>query len=468
MADEIIKGIGVRKVVEYKKSRLPRQGEHWKSLAKLEKEECRLKNTGKECLEEYKAQLQEEKERLRNEQTKYKISKAMKCFIAAISTPDKLETALFLKWMRLKLDVRSRKDLSTLRMKFKMQCEAKEDKVHLAELDQQLMDSSLGIEHYMREMGQIYEASFYSSGGPSQEVSELPALAAELLLDGFPLELVDGDASNIPEKWVREVLMELHRKVGQQSRLLVFTVLGVQSTGKSTLLNTMFGAQFPVSSGRCTRGAFMLFCQVGEDLKRDLACDFILLIDTEGLKSPELAQLDDSYEHDNEMATLVIGLSDVTIINIAMENSTEMKDILQIAVHAFLRMSKVGKKPVCHFVHQNDGGVGAHKKNTTDRRHLLEQLNEMTIKANCQNILDSVKDLEANLQAGFLTSVDIHETLCILPIKPQDELFKRVFGCGEQCPFCKVACEAGGKDHTASHGLSSTKNLDLMAYVDVF
>ncbi|XP_014065349.2 interferon-induced very large GTPase 1 [Salmo salar] len=140
----------------------------------------------------------------------------------------------------------------------------------------------------------------------------------------------------------------------------------------------MFGVQFAVSSGRCTRGAFMLLIKVNKDLKEELKCDFIMVIDTEGLKSPELAQLDDSYEHDNELATLVIGLSDVTIINIAMENSTEMKDILQIVVHAFIRMKKVGKKPVCHFVHQNVPDMSAHDNNMRERKKLLEQLNEMT------------------------------------------------------------------------------------------
>ncbi|XP_058255685.1 interferon-induced very large GTPase 1-like [Hemibagrus wyckioides] len=173
--------------------------------------------------------------------------------------------------------------------------------------------------------------------------------------------------------------MELHRMVGGKSRLLIITVLGVQSSGKSTLLNTMFGVQFAVSSGRCTRGAFMIFLPVGEDLKEELLCDFVLLIDTEGLKSPALAQLEDSYEHDNELATFVIGLSDVTIINIAMENSTEMKDVLQIAVHAFLRMKEVGKKFFCYFVHQIVPSVSAHEKNMTDRKKLLDQLNEMTV-----------------------------------------------------------------------------------------
>ncbi|XP_055743551.1 up-regulator of cell proliferation-like [Salvelinus fontinalis] len=377
-AEEILKGIGDQSIVNYKRYQLPLQGEHWKQLAKIEKEECRLKDSGETRLEEYKAKLQEDKLKIRREQNKYKTTTAMASFLGFLATTDKEEKALFLKWLQFKLDMWSRKDLSSLRNRFKEQSLVKQDNTCLEELDQCLLDSSLGIEHFMREMGQIYEASRLGNPQASSEHCSLPALAAELLLDGYPFELLDGDASNIPEKWVTDVLMELHRKVGEKSKLLVLTVLGVQSTGKSTLLNTMFGVQFPVSSGRCTRGAFMLFLRVGEDMRKDLRCDFIILIDTEGLKSPSLAQLDESCEHDNELATLVIGLSDITIINVAMENSTEMNDVLQIVVHAFLRMKEVGKKPVCHFVYQNVAGVSAHNKNVTDRKYILDRLNEMT------------------------------------------------------------------------------------------
>ncbi|XP_060924705.1 up-regulator of cell proliferation-like [Limanda limanda] len=375
-AEEIMGCIGVRSIPHYKKLNLTLQGANWKRLSKLEKEECRLKTSGDSGLEDYKCKLQEEKTKIRQEQQNSDVSKGMKTFIKCLSTSDKEKRDVFLKWMKLKFDTHSRVELSVLHNKFKEQCKTKDVKL-IAELDQALLDSSLGTEHYMREMGLIYEFST-SISTTADEISQLPGLAAEMLLDGYPLELLDGDASNVPERWVTDVLMELHKKVGQRSRLLVLTVLGVQSSGKSTLLNTMFGVQFPVSSGRCTRGAFMLFLKVGEDLENELNCDFIVLIDTEGLKAPDLAQLEDSYEHDNQLATFVIGLSDATIINIAMENSAEMKDVLQIAVHAFLRMKEIGKKPVCHFVHQNVSSVSAHAKNRTDRKHLLHQLNEMT------------------------------------------------------------------------------------------
>ncbi|XP_051800849.1 LOW QUALITY PROTEIN: interferon-induced very large GTPase 1-like [Acanthochromis polyacanthus] len=361
---------------DYKKQQLPLQGDNWKKLSQLQKEECRLKNCGDLGVEEYKCQLQEKEKQIKQEQRKCKLSEGMKTFIENLSTNDKKKRFFFLKWMKLKLDTKSRSKLSVLHNSFK-QASKKRDAKQIAELNEMMLNSSLGTEHYMREMGLIYEFSF-DSQERTASTSHLPGLAAEMLLDGYPLELLDGAASNIPQRWVTDVLMELYKKVGERSRLLVLTVLGVQSSGKSTLLNTMFGVQFPVSSGRCTRGAYMVFLPVGQDLKQELNYDFVVLIDTEGLKSPDLAQLEDRYEHDNQLATFVIGLSDVTIINIAMENATEMKDVLQITAHAFLRMKQIGKKPVCHFVHQNVAGVSAHSKCMTERQHLLDQLNEMT------------------------------------------------------------------------------------------
>ncbi|KAM9765758.1 up-regulator of cell proliferation-like [Menidia menidia] len=375
LAESILGGIEVRSIQDYKKQELPLQGENWKRLAKLEKEMCKLTGSRDSGLEDYKSKREEEVKKIQTEQKTHKISKVMKVFIDNVSGSDKENRDFFLKWMKLMLDTNSRKKLSTLRNQFKEQCKSKDAK-RVAELDQALVDSSLGIEHYMREMGLIYEFSSQSEN-TTDDRSALPTLAAEMLLDGYPLELLDGATSNIPQRWVSAVLMELHQKVGGRSRLLVLTVLGVQSSGKSTLLNTIFGVQFPVSSGRCTRGAYMVLLRVGDDFKSELKYDFVVLIDTEGLKSPDLADLDDSYEHDNQLATFVIGLSDVTIINISMENSTEMKDVLQIAAHAFLRMKTVGKKPVCHFVHQNVGGVSAHSKCMVERNHLLEQLNKM-------------------------------------------------------------------------------------------
>ncbi|XP_034076434.1 interferon-induced very large GTPase 1-like isoform X3 [Gymnodraco acuticeps] len=370
----------IQDILKYKEVQLPLQGQIWKDLTRLEKEEFRLRKVGSENIEKYKSDLQQQKKQLRKKQNSFDGSKAMTCFIKAISSPG-MERCYFLKWLRMNLDNVSREKLCDLREQYKEKCKNSENKEEIKEIDQQLSNSSLGTEHFFREMGQIYEASLSlpETEPARQQLQHLPKLCAELMLAGFPLELVDGEASNIPIGWVTDVLSQLNDLVSPKNKILVVTVLGVQSTGKSTLLNTMFGVQFAVSSGRCTRGAFMLLIKINEDVRKDFNCDFMVIIDTEGLKSPELAQLDQSHEHDNELATLVVGLSDITIINVAMENSTEMKDILQIVVHAFLRMKEVSKKkPKCQFVHQNVSDVSAHDKNLRDRKLLLQQLNEMT------------------------------------------------------------------------------------------
>ncbi|KAM9147478.1 interferon-induced very large GTPase 1-like isoform 1-T1 [Pangshura tecta] len=373
----------IKDVAYYKQEVLRLQGDLWKSLAKVEKEMCQMRRQGDIPAEKYKSQLKDKMLELRKQQNKCDLADGLTKFIDAIQHLLLLEKHYFLKWMKFQLDHIARGNLSKLRAEYKEKCKSLgDDPKQFAELDKLMSSTSLGVEHFMRELGQFYEAecSMVKEGKilkTGRQFTHFPGTAADLMLEGFPIELIDGDAANIPLQWVTDVLTQLHAKLGGRSRMVVITVLGVQSTGKSTLLNTMFGLQFAVSSGRCTRGAFMTLIKVAENFQQELGCDFILVIDTEGLKAPELAKLEDSYQHDNELATLVIGLSDITIVNMAMENATEMKDILQIVVHAFLRMEKIGHKPNCQFVHQNVSDVSAHEQNMRDRKHLLEQLNEM-------------------------------------------------------------------------------------------
>ncbi|CAH2307933.1 up-regulator of cell proliferation-like [Pelobates cultripes] len=374
----------IKDVIQYKKETMSLQGDLWKQVSQIEKEMCRMKNQGTMDTQIYQSELRRQRISLREKQHDHDLPKGIMLFINAIVYLSQTEKQYFLKWMKFELDSIARDNLSTLQAEYKEKYNnPQNNKEELKHLDQKISDSSLGIEHFLREMGQFYEAenSLYSAKKNQdykKQFMKLPKIAADLLWGGFPLELIDGDASNISLQWITDVLTELDTKTGGRCRMRVITVLGVQSTGKSTILNTMFGLQFPVASGRCTRGAFMTLIKVEDDFQEEMGCNFILVIDTEGLKAPELASLEDSHEHDNELATLVVGLSDITLINMAMENTAEMKDILQIVVHAFLRMKEIGKKPKCQFVHQNVSDVSAHEKNARDRKKLLEQLDEMT------------------------------------------------------------------------------------------
>ncbi len=68
----------------------------------------------------------------------------------------------------------------------------------------------------------------------------------------------------------------------------------------------------------------------------------------------------------------------MTLINIFGENPSEMQDILQIVVQAFMRMKKVRLNRSCVFVHQNVSDITAREKNMEVRRRLIDTLDEMT------------------------------------------------------------------------------------------
>lgn len=314
------------------------------------------------------------------------------------------ECLSFILWLKLFLDERSRtvvpQYLSHFQLQWKNLKTARDNKENgdtlsqlrdkLEESEYQLAEASFGFEHLCREMGQIYEPLQVYQSAKNDLISlakGLPKLAAKMMLLGQPFEIMDGDAANVPLTWVKSVLNELKELVGDK-RLLALSVLGIQSSGKSTLLNSMFGLQFAVSAGRCTRGVFMQIVPVESNASK---FDYILVIDTEGLRAPELAH--QKHSQDNELATFVIGLGDVTIVNIKGENTAEMKDVLQIAVHAFLRLKlandKLNLKQSCVFVHQNVPASDANDKMVQGRQKFVEVLDEMTKEAADQeNIAD--------------------------------------------------------------------------------
>jgi hypothetical protein len=107
--------------------------------------------------------------------------------------------------------------------------------------------------------------------------------------------------------------------------------MGIQSSGKSTLLNTMFGIKMRTSVGQCTRGVNMQLLAV----QGRPEYDYILLLDTEGTRSPEFHGVPGSEKRDNQMATLSILMSDASIVVIPGENDAAVKEILPIVLMAY-------------------------------------------------------------------------------------------------------------------------------------
>ncbi|XP_048034517.1 uncharacterized protein LOC125260278 [Megalobrama amblycephala] len=326
-AQQMMSLLDNKNLTEIKESFLPHQGKLWHQWSQKNKELHRPR--GDEIEREISG-LQTVMRKIRQQQHESDISEFMRIFIRQINS-NAANKLFFLKWLRILLDEYISVDLSALHHKYDemwstvlilKKCYDKSEqlrskKAELVKISKELQAASFGLEHIMREIGQIYEScSSVMKNKKDLQVhfSSLPSLAAQMMISGFPLELMDGDAAHVPVVWISAVLDNLIQKLGDQ-RVFVLSVLGLQSSGKSTMLNAMFGLQFAVSAGRRTRGAFMQLVKVSDEMKTQMKIDYILVVDTEGLCAPELSGRS-TRDHDNELATFVVGLGNLTLINI--------------------------------------------------------------------------------------------------------------------------------------------------------
>ena len=395
---------------ERKGTFLPLQGELWKELGELTKEFNRKKIT--ENPTDFLANFFNKRNNIWEKQ--FVLLNARSKIVTDIFfqlNGDTAESPYFVIWLEILLNNLSREMKHLIEDEYRTkkqqpipygstvdpanQAYENSQKKALEDLRNDLIKVSFGLEHIFREFGQWFEV--YSRANDKElpqelkTISYLPKIVANSMLQGLPFEIMDGDTAFIPTKWVVAVFKELEHLIGNKY-LLVVSAVGIQSSGKSTLLNAMFGLKFAVSAGRCTKGLYSVLIPVDKQ-SMGVGYDYILVIDTEGLRAPELK--DAGQVHDNELATLVIGLSDVTIVNIKGENHTDMNDILQIVTHAMIRISQVSDnlmKPSCFFVHQNVSAADADDKLIFNQDAFLTRLNEITVaaaeKENCGKILN--------------------------------------------------------------------------------
>ena len=245
---------------------LPRQSDlsSRKGIAGLEKELCRQRRlSGNTTVQKYGYEIEESKWKLQLKQLRKPMSDSFKYFLHCLLTFHEKDRKYFLQCLKLGLNERSTRQLQPLYEvyeKWRLEDESQERSEKLKELDEQLTYGSLGIEHFFREMAVTFENILalnkrMAATKLDEILNLLTDVMAVVFLQGTALEIMDGDAVNVHGAWLNAVL----NKIEHCDRMTLFkvAVLGAQSCGKSTLLNTIFGLNFPVSSGRCTRGAYM-------------------------------------------------------------------------------------------------------------------------------------------------------------------------------------------------------------------
>ena len=159
----------------------------------------------------------------------------------------------------------------------------------------------------------------------------------EFILNGFPFEIIDGDNFYCQHNFLQEIIQRFTK-----DRILVISVVGPQNSGKSTLLNYMFGTLFDVRDGRCTRGIY------GSLVKANVpGIDYILLIDTEGLLSVEKAD----KEYDRRLVLFCLGISHLVLVNMVGDVNETMKDMLTLCADSLKQINVTTiPQPAIHFI----------------------------------------------------------------------------------------------------------------------
>jgi hypothetical protein len=232
-------------------------------------------------------------------------------------------------------------DISQENVNNQLQSHSSDIQKEISNLNEEIENNNITFDHFYSEIFNFYD--FYHSMEYEKEnhdylFENLKKAYIREVMDGYPIHIIRNNLISIHHEFLEEIFGDENFR---NKKYFVVSILGMQSSAKSTLLNYLFGTSFKVSSGRCTRGIYASIIQT-ENRKEN-----IILLDTEGLSSIE--GHDKLFDH--QMALMCFGLSHLVLINHKGELSKNLQELLEISLYAMNYMSILNKSnPKIFFV----------------------------------------------------------------------------------------------------------------------
>ena len=154
----------------------------------------------------------------------------------------------------------------------------------------------------------------------------------ENFLKGMEIQLLKGAPLYIACEGFDVIIKDISDKLQHElgcTRLSVVSILGDQSSCKSTLMNYLCGSNFPSSEGKCTKG---INCRLANFDNGH----FVLFLDTEGLQSVDN---ENNQIFDNQLSVFAMIVSEIVIINLKGDISPKEESLLQVCLFAFKHLN---------------------------------------------------------------------------------------------------------------------------------
>uniref|UniRef100_A0A6U6K0G9 VLIG-type G domain-containing protein n=1 Tax=Zooxanthella nutricula TaxID=1333877 RepID=A0A6U6K0G9_9DINO len=213
----------------------------------------------------------------------------------------------------------------------------------LAAVSMKLAELDFSMDSFWVELEQLHLRQGRSRGkaaGQDDVFSTARTCWQDLLAGGQPFQLLHSRPLQIAGRFLRGVLEAIGAPHVDPRGIYVVSVIGAQSSAKSTLLNFLFGCGFAVSAGRCTRGLFASY------LRPVSGGPSMLVLDSEGL----LSLGSEGSVFDGQIALMCMTCSHLVLVNHKGELSRQLQDLLEICLFAMRHLRLARLQPRLAFV----------------------------------------------------------------------------------------------------------------------
>ncbi|CAG8483329.1 16070_t:CDS:10 [Gigaspora margarita] len=210
--------------------------------------------------------------------------------------------------------------------------ESDQSNIQREEIKQQIEELDITIHDFWREF--VILSKIMRSDGSSVlkklydiDDKQLEKAYSVWIREGEPIQIIEGVSLRILNvDFLSSVLSQIMSNSKWQ--LIVLSIIGPESSGKSTLLNCLFQCGFSTSAGRCTKGAYMSYQHT---FYKEKELD-ILIIDSEEMGSTAAKYILRHTDFNKKMTLFGLMCSQILIVN-TKGLTRETSDTLEVSSH---------------------------------------------------------------------------------------------------------------------------------------